>query len=37
VILPNTGSSPWLPIGGGLLALSGLSLFALRRRAIGSS
>jgi LPXTG-motif cell wall-anchored protein len=35
VTLPNTGSSPWLPIGGGVLALTGLSLFALRRRAIG--
>jgi len=35
VTLPNTGSSPWLPIGGGVLALTGLSLVALRRRAIG--
>jgi LPXTG-motif cell wall-anchored protein len=35
VILPNTGSSPWLPIGGGVLAITGLSLFALRRRSIG--
>jgi LPXTG-motif cell wall-anchored protein/uncharacterized repeat protein (TIGR01451 family) len=35
VILPNTGSSPWLPIGGGILALTGLSLVALRRRSIG--
>jgi LPXTG-motif cell wall-anchored protein len=34
-LLPNTGSSPWLPIGGGLLAMSGLTLVALRRRAIG--
>jgi LPXTG-motif cell wall-anchored protein len=35
VKLPNTGSSPWLPIGGGLLAATGLSLFAMRRRALG--
>jgi LPXTG-motif cell wall-anchored protein len=35
VKLPNTGSSPWLPIGGGLLAATGLSLFALRRRSLG--
>jgi LPXTG-motif cell wall-anchored protein len=34
-LLPNTGSSPWLPIGGGLLAMTGLTLVALRRRAIG--
>jgi len=34
VKLPNTGSSPWLPIGGGLLAATGLSLFALRRRSL---
>jgi len=34
VTLPNTGSSPWLPVGGGVLALTGLSLFALRRRSI---
>ncbi|HWC34575.1 MAG TPA: LPXTG cell wall anchor domain-containing protein [Mycobacteriales bacterium] len=34
VTLPNTGSSPWLPIGGGVLALAGLSLVALRRRSI---
>ncbi len=31
--LPNTGSSPWLPIGGGLLLLSGLGLAIARRRA----
>ncbi len=37
VKLPNTGSSPWLPIGGGLLAATGLSLFAMRRRTFGSS
>jgi LPXTG-motif cell wall-anchored protein len=35
VHLPNTGSSPWLPIGGGVLAMTGLTLFALRRRSIG--
>ncbi|HVV76321.1 MAG TPA: LPXTG cell wall anchor domain-containing protein [Mycobacteriales bacterium] len=35
VTLPNTGSSPWLPIGGGVLAATGLTLFALRRRSIG--
>lgn len=35
VTLPNTGSSPWLPIGGGLLAATGLSLFAMRRRSLG--
>jgi len=30
--LPNTGSSPWLPIGGGLLLLTGLGLAVARRR-----
>jgi LPXTG-motif cell wall-anchored protein len=34
VILPNTGSSPWLPIGGGVLAMTGLGLVAARRRSI---
>ncbi|HEX3708149.1 MAG TPA: LPXTG cell wall anchor domain-containing protein [Mycobacteriales bacterium] len=34
VTLPNTGSSPWLPIGGGLLAMTGLGLVAARRRSI---
>ena len=34
-LLPNTGSSPWLPIGGGLLAMTGLGLVAARRRTIG--
>jgi LPXTG-motif cell wall-anchored protein len=34
-LLPNTGSSPWLPIGGGLLAMTGLGLVAMRRRTIG--
>ncbi|HVW79861.1 MAG TPA: LPXTG cell wall anchor domain-containing protein [Mycobacteriales bacterium] len=35
VKLPDTGSSPWLPIGGGLLAMTGLGLVAMRRRTIG--
>ena len=34
VTLPNTGSSPWLPIGGGLLAATGLGLVVLRRRSV---
>jgi LPXTG-motif cell wall-anchored protein len=32
--LPNTGSSPWLPIGGGVLLLTGLGLAVARRRSL---
>jgi len=32
--LPNTGSSPWLPIGGGLLLITGLGLAVARKRSL---
>jgi LPXTG-motif cell wall-anchored protein len=30
--LPTTGSSPWLPVGGGLLLMTGIGLAVARRR-----